>query len=104
MTVFQVVPDDLREAAGQVESVKGTVAQIQSASSQATSLSPAAFGILCSFFTAPCLAMSNQAHQSMTEISTVLGVHGPALEAIASDFETTDNKVAELHTKLAGSF
>ncbi|WP_036555884.1 type VII secretion target [Nocardioides insulae] len=95
MSGFDVTPGDLRRHAGEVRDVSSRVGEIQSAGSTVTGMSPQAFGLLCSFFTPPVLAMSTIALGSMEALAGLADAEAGGLDAVATIFELTDGQVAE---------
>ena len=99
---FEVTPAELRAHAGDVSSVSSQVSAASNAAGVALSLSPQAFGILCSFFTPPCLTMSTVAISSMGGIQMGATAFATTMPLVADDFETTDQGVEASMTSLRG--
>lgn len=91
---FQVQPQELQSNSSDLLGVAGRVAQAAGAGATVTALSPQAFGILCSFFTPPCLAMSAAALGAMVPLEAALVGNAGVVAAIASDFDATDAAAA----------
>lgn len=100
---FQVQLGELHSNAGAVTGVAGQVGQAVGAAGAAMALSPQAFGILCSFFTPPALALSTAAISGLGGLQSASTKRAGSVEACAADFETTDAKVAEGIAKLTGT-
>jgi hypothetical protein len=92
---FQVQPTELRSNAGELMGVAGQVGQAMGAGAAVTALSPAAFGILCSFFTPPTVAMSAAALGAMAPLEAALLGNAGVVAAIAADFDVADAACAE---------
>ncbi|GAA5114160.1 hypothetical protein GCM10023339_19400 [Alloalcanivorax gelatiniphagus] len=97
---FFVQPSDLNRISSALSTAAGDTAQAGSAGAAVTSLSPQAFGIICSFFTPPCLAFSAAALGAIGAVETALTKGAGAVDACSVDFQTTDANVAAIHDKL----
>lgn len=92
---FQVQPQELHTNSGDLLGVAGQVGQAAAAGVAVTALSPQAFGLLCSFFTPPCLAMSAAALGAMVPLEAALVGNAGVVAAIALDFDAADAACAE---------
>jgi hypothetical protein len=100
---FQVQLGELHSNAGAISGVAGQVSQAAGAAGAAMGLSPQAFGILCSFFTPPALALSSAAIAGIGGLQSGATKRAGSVEACAADFEATDTKVAEGINRLRGT-
>lgn len=92
---FQVQPQELHTNSSDLLGVAGQVLQAAGAGAAATALSPQAFGLLCSFFTPPCLAMSAAALGAMAPLEAAIVGNAGVVAAVAADFDATDAACAE---------
>jgi hypothetical protein len=99
---FQVQPAELRSNSSELMGVAGQVAQAMGAGAAVTAMSPAAFGILCSFFTPPCVAMSTAALGAMAPLEAAILGNAGVVAAIATDFDVADAACAERSAAIMG--
>lgn len=100
---FFVNPADLATASSALNTASGEVASAVSAGAQVTSMSPQAFGIICSFFTPPCLAFSTTALSALGEIEKGLTKRAGSVDMCSDDFQNTDAQVAARHSSMMGA-
>ncbi|MBC2932292.1 type VII secretion target [Nocardioides sp. zg-1228] len=100
---FYVEPSELSRISAALSTAAGQTGEAGSAGAAVTALSPQAFGIICSFFTPPCLAFSSAALTAIGAIEGALGKGAGAVDACSADFQKTDAAVAQMHDKLRGT-
>lgn len=99
---FDVITDEVRSHAGEVSTVASGVSDAASAGGTATGFTGEAFGILCSFFTPPAVAVASMGIGSIDSQRGMLDALSGNLPKAADDFDQTDTGVQSAMTGLEG--
>lgn len=102
MDGFDVVPGEIDSHASAVAGVASGVSQALSAGGTATGFTPEAFGLLCSFFTPPSIAVSTAGLAVISSQQQALSTLSTTLPVVADGFVATDTEVQTSMNTLEG--
>ncbi|MDN4175400.1 type VII secretion target [Nocardioides sp. SOB77] len=99
---LNVTPAELRSHGSDLAAVAAKVGGAKSAGGTVTGLSTQAFGLLCSFFTPPCLVMSAGALESMDGLQGSVERYARSVPEFADALEATDRQVGSGMNQVRG--
>lgn len=97
---FRVSTDALSTHCGALRTSGGDFPDILEAAGVGTSLSPLAFGVLCSFFTPPAIAIQGAGVAAIGALKALLDTSVEGVEACRVDYTERDRVIAAAMERL----